>query len=107
MEVKHIFFMITSTYPPTKASEVVQVFRKSVAEPLPPFLKRLHVLSAGGVGEPGIKTYSIFEAANGKEHDALIELNRRMGWYNNIEGIGYQIETLLTAEEAIPLHVGS
>jgi len=45
-----MFFMISSTYPPTKASEVVQVFGKSLAEPLPSFLKRLHVLSAGGVG---------------------------------------------------------
>ena len=102
-----MFFMITTTYPPAKMGEAVQVFRKSLAEPLPSFLKRLHVLTPGGVGEPGIKTYSIFEADKGREYDALIELNRRMGWYNNIEGIGYQIETLLTAEEAIPILVGS
>ena len=102
-----MFFMITTTYPPTKVGEVVQVFRKSLAEPLPSFLKRLHVLTPGGVGELGLKTYSIFEADMGKEHDALIELNRRIAWYNNIEGIGYQIETLLTAEEVIPLHLGS
>ena len=102
-----MFFMITSTYPPTKTREVVQIFGKSVAEPLPPLLKRLHVLGAGGVGEQGLRSHSIFEADKGKEYDALIELNRRMAWYNNIEGIGYQIETLLTAEEAIPFFVGS
>jgi len=98
-----MFFMITSTYPPSKAGEVVQVFGKSLAEPLPPFLKRLHVLGAGGVGEPGLRTYSIFEADKGKEYDALAELTRRMAWYHNIEGVRYQIEALLTAEEALPL----
>ena len=98
-----MFFMITSTYPPTKVSEVVKVFGKSLAEPLPSFLKRLHVLTAGGVGEPGIKTYSIFEADKGKEYEARAELTRRMAWFYHIEGWRYQIETLLTAEEAIPL----
>jgi hypothetical protein len=98
-----MFFMITSIYPPTKASEVVKVFGKSLAEPLPSFLKRLHVLSAGGVGEPGIRTYSIFEADKGKEYDALAELTKRMAWFYHIEGWRYQIETLFTAEEAIPI----
>lgn len=98
-----MFFMITSTYPPTKASEVVQVFAKSLAEPLPSFLKRRHVLTAGGAGELGIKTYSIFESDKGKEYDTLAELTRRMGWFYHIEGWRYEIETLLTAEEAIPL----
>ena len=102
-----MFFIITTTYPPAKMGEAVQAFRKSLAEPLPSFLKRLYVLTPGGVGEPGIKTYSIFEADKGKEYDALVELNRRMAYYQNIEGIGYQIETLLTAEEAIPLFLGS
>ncbi len=98
-----MFFMITSTYPPAKASEVVQVFGKSLAEPLPSFLKRLHVLTCGGVGEAGIRTYSIFEADKGKEYDAFAELTKRMGWFFHVEGWRYQIETLLTAEEAIPL----
>jgi hypothetical protein len=102
-EVRHMFFMITSTYPPTKASEVVQVFGKSLAEPLPSFLKRLHVLTTGGAGEPGIKTYSIFESDKGKEYETLAELTRRMGWFYTIEGWRYQIETLFAAEEAIPL----
>jgi hypothetical protein len=63
----------------------------------------LHVLIAGGVGDPGIRTYSIFEADKGKEYDALAELTRRMAWYHNIEGVRYQVEALLSAEEAIPL----
>jgi len=98
-----MFFMITSTFPPTKVREVAQVFGRSVAEPLPPFLKRLHVLGAGGVGEQGIRTYSIFEADKGKEYDALAELNKRMAWFHDIEGYRYQIEHLLTAEERIRL----
>ena len=83
--------------------EVVQVFGKSLAEPLPSFLKRLHVLTPGGVGEPGIRSYSLFEADKGKEYDALAELTKRMALFYNIEGFKYQIEPLFTAEEAIPL----
>ena len=84
-------------------AEAVQFFRKSLAEPLPSFLKRLHVLTPGGVGEPGIKTYSIFEADKGKEYDALAELHRRSAYFYNIEGFKYQIEPVFTAEEAIPI----
>ena len=99
-----MFFMLTSTYPTTKANEVVQAFRKSLADPLPSFLKRLHVLTACGVGELGIRGYSIFEADKGKEYDALAELHRRIALYfYNIEGYKYQIEPVFTAEEAIPL----
>jgi len=63
----------------------------------------LHVLSAGGVGKSGVRTYSIFEADKGMEYDALKELTRRMAWFYNIEGYRYRIESLLTADEAIPL----
>ena len=66
-------------------------------------LKRLHVLIAGGVGEPGIRTYSIFEADKGKEYDARAEIIRRVAWFYHIEGLRFQIETLLAAEEAIHL----
>jgi hypothetical protein len=102
-EVVEMFFMVTATYPPNKLGEVIQVFRKGLEEPLPSFLKRLHVLTPGGAGELGIKSYSIFEADKGKEYDALVELTRTMSRFNNIEGYRYQIESLLTAEEAIPL----
>ena len=99
-----MFFMITATYPPTRVNEVVQIFTRGLKEePLPSFLKRLHVFSAGGVGEPGIRTYSIFEADKGKEYEALAELTRRMAWFHKVEGYRYHIEPLLTAEEAIPL----
>lgn len=60
-------FMLTSTYPNAKVNEVVQAFRKSLSDPLPSFLKRLHVLTAYGVGELGIRGYSIFEADKVKE----------------------------------------
>jgi len=98
-----MFFMVTATYPPDKLAEVVQTFRKGLEVPLPALLKRLHVLTPGGAGELGIKSYSIFEADKGSEYDALVELTKRMARFNNIEGYRYEIESLLTAEEAIPL----
>lgn len=99
-----MFFMMTDTYPNNKSKEVVEAFRKSLADPLPSFLKRVHVLTACGVGEPGIRGYTIFEADKGKEYEGLAELQRRMAsHFFNIEGFKYQIEPVFTAEEAIPL----
>jgi len=99
-----MFFMMTDTYPNNKSKEVVEAFRKSLADPLPSFLKRVHVLTAFGVGEPGIRNYTIYEVDKGKEHDALAEPQRRMAsYFFNIEGFKYQIEPVFTAEEAIPL----
>ena len=65
--------------------------------------KILEKLGAGGMGEQGLKTYSIFESDKGQEYDAIAELTRRMAWFHDIEGYRYQIEHLLTAEEGIPL----
>jgi hypothetical protein len=99
-----MFYMMTDTYPNAKSKEVVEAFRKSLADPLPPFLKRVHVLTACGVGELGIRGYTIFEVDKGKEYDGLAELQRRMAsYFFNIEGFKYQIEPVFTAEEAIPL----
>jgi hypothetical protein len=103
-EVRDMLFMMTDTYPNTKSKEVVEAFRKSMAEPLPPYLKRVHVLTAFGVGEPGIRGYSIFEADKGKEYEGLAELQRRMAsYFFNIEGFKYQIQPVFPAEEAIRL----
>ena len=98
-----MFLMATTTYPATQTSEVVQKSSESIAEPLPPLLRRLHVLTPGGVGESGMKTYTIYESDHGKEYDALAELTRRYAMLFNIEGFKYQIELLFTATEAIPL----
>jgi len=86
-----MFFMITITYPATRTSEVVQAFGKSVADPLPPFLRRLHVLTPAGAGEVGMKTYAIYESDKGKEYDALAELTKRMSLFFDIEGFKYQL----------------
>jgi hypothetical protein len=99
-----MLFMLTDTYPNAKSKEVVEAFRKSMAEPMPPFLKRVHVLTAFGVGEPGIRNYTIYEVDKGKEHDGLAELQRRMAsYFFDIEGYKYQIEPVFNADEAIPL----
>ena len=99
-----MFFMLTSTYPNTRAKEVVEAFHKSLADPLPSFLKRVHILTACGVGQAGIRDYSIFEADKEREYEGLAELHRRMAsYFFDIEGYGYQIEPVFTAEEATPL----
>jgi hypothetical protein len=99
-----MFYMLTDTYPNNKTKEVVEAFRKSMAEPMPPFLRRVHVLVSFGVGEPGQRGYTIYEVDKGKEYDGLAELQRRLAsHFFGIEGYKYEIEPVFTAEEAIPL----
>ena len=50
----------TVTYPPSKATEVATAFIKSTEMPLPPFTKRLYVLTSADT-EHGMKVLGIYE----------------------------------------------
>ena len=97
-----MFIMATTTYPPDKAVEVVNILRKSVGNPLPPFVKRLHMFGATSV-EYGIKGYAIYEVDRGKEYEGLKEINRRMAQLFSIEGFRGQVESVQTMEEFMPI----
>jgi len=94
--------MLTVTYPPDKAVEFTKGLIESLKTPLPPFIKRWHMLTTVA-GEPGLKGYGIYEVEVGREHEAFQEIVKRMISLHSIEGLRYQIEPAMTAEEAIPL----
>jgi len=96
-----MFLVTTSTYPLTKANVIAEKFQKAAAVPLPSFLKRLHTLSTAG-GE-GIKVLGIYQVEDDKVTEGIKELTRYFVEFYDVEGFKYILETMLTAQEGIPL----
>jgi hypothetical protein len=97
-----MFIVMTTTYPPDKAIEVARAFIKSTEMPFT-YLKRVQTLTSAHQ-ELGNKVLSIFEVDDDKVPDGMKELTKRLAeLFFGIEGYRYQIEGMLTAEEAIPL----
>jgi hypothetical protein len=97
-----MIIVLTSTYPPDKATAVAKAFIKSAEAPFT-YLKRVQVLTTAHQ-ELGNKVLSIFEVDDDKVPDGVKELTKRLAeLFFSIEGYRYQIELALTAEEAIPL----
>ena len=95
-----MFVMVTSTYPHDKAIEVGKAFIKTLETPLPSFVKfTVYVCST----ELGIKGYVLYEIEDAKLAEGLREVVKRHVTYQNIAGYRWKVETLLTAEEALPL----
>jgi len=94
--------MTTVAYPPDKAVKVAKKFIEATAKPLPRFIKRLYVLTTPG-GEVGFKVHGIYEVDDAKIKEGIKELVKYYVQFHDIEGFRYDIETMLTAQEAIPL----
>ena len=95
-----MFFMLTSTYPLDKAIEAGKTFIKGMETPLPSFVKLTVYLTST---ELGIKGYSLFEIEDGKLAEGIREVIKRQVAFHKIVGYKWKVETLLTAEEALPL----
>lgn len=97
-----MFLVMTSTYPLDKATEVARAYIKSNETPFT-YIRRVNTLISTHQ-ELGIKALSIFEVDDDKVPDGIKESNKRIAEvFYNIEGYRYQVEPMLTAEEAIPL----
>ncbi|HEY33636.1 MAG TPA: hypothetical protein G4O10_11120 [Dehalococcoidia bacterium] len=97
-----MFIVLTTTYPPSKSIEMAKTFIKSTETPFT-YVRRVHQLITT-YQELGIKSLGIFEVDDDKVPDGMKELTKRVAeLFYGIEGFKYQIEPMLTAEEAIPL----
>jgi tagatose-1,6-bisphosphate aldolase len=96
-----MFLVTTSSYPLTQANKVTSKFQKAATASLPSFLERLHTFTTAG-GE-GIKVLGIYKVDDDKVADGIKELTRYFVEYYDVEGFKYIVETMLTAQEAIPL----
>jgi len=97
-----MFIMTTVTYPPGESKKIANKFIAATAKLLPAFMKRLYVLTTAK-GELGIKVCGIYEVDDNKVKEGLIELTKYFVQFYDIEGFKYEVETMLTAQEAIPL----
>ena len=97
-----MFLLATINYPTAEANKMANMFVKVTATPLPSFVKRLHVLTTAK-GDAGIKVVGIYEVDDNKIKDAFVELTKYYVQYYDIPGFKYEIEPMLTAQEAIPL----
>ncbi len=97
-----MFVMTHVTYPPGSSTKAANVFMTAAAKPFPSFMKRLYVLTTAK-GEVGIDTYGIYEVDDGKFKEALIEFTKYFVQFYGIEGFKYEVEPMLTVQEAIPL----
>ena len=98
-----MLIMVTSWFPPTKITEAAEKYVEVVQKiPLESFEKPL-VTAASKPDKDGIVIIDIVEVTRGKYEEALILIARRMVMFYGIEGFRYQLETLATMEEAMPL----
>ena len=97
-----MFVVSTVIYPLDKAVEISRAFIKSTETPLPSHTTRVHVLASAT--EQGMKVLGIYEIDDAQVPEGIKELTRRYAeLFFGIEGFKYQLEPMLTAEEAIPL----
>jgi hypothetical protein len=96
-----VFFLTTSTYPASKAQEMIGKFQKAMGSPLPTYMKRLHTLSCPC--ESGLKVVGLYEVTDDRMADAYKELARYFSQYYDVEGFRYTVEPMMNAQEAIPL----
>lgn len=97
-----MFIMTTVLYPPDKAVKVAKKFIEVTTKPLPPFMKRLYVLTTAS-SQLGMKVCGIYEVDDAKLKEGVIELNKYFIQFFDIEGFRYEVEPMLTVQEAIPL----
>jgi len=98
-----VLIMVTLWYPPDKGIEVGKKYLGVMQKfPLESFEKPLVPVGVSP-SKDGIKGISITEVEKGKYEETLNLVARRMVEFHGIEGFRYEIKTLLTGEEAMPL----
>jgi len=94
--------MVTSWYPPHKATEAAKKFLE-VMKKFPQESFEKSWLAGIKSDEDGIKTVWLTEIERGKLEEALKLNARREAEYLGIEGYGFKMETLMTFEDAMPM----
>lgn len=97
-----VLIMVTSWYPPDKATEAAKKFLE-VMEKFPQESFEKSWLAGVKSDEVGIMTVWLTEIERGKLEDALNLTSRREAEYLGIEGYRFKMETLMTFEDAMPL----
>ncbi|MGA3193004.1 MAG: hypothetical protein ABSD73_10920 [Candidatus Bathyarchaeia archaeon] len=95
--------MVTSWYPPSKATEVAKKYVEVMLKIPQEFFEKPLVQAACMSDKDGIVAISINKVAQGKYEEAFNLIVRRMVMFYEIEGFRFKLENLLTVEESMPL----
>jgi len=96
--------MVTSSYPGHRADEMGQMFVGDKVPKVADFVKRVNIwVSTAGSSDREYKIYALYEAPNDKMYEAMKSIAARYAGYRTVEGFRYQIEPLLTVQEALPM----
>ena len=99
-----VYIMVTSWFPANKAKEVGKKVIEAASKYPPNRTLTKTVLQAGlRATKEGIKSYVVSEVKEGKYKEALARANETMLFYADIEGYVYEIETLMSGIEAMPV----
>ena len=99
-----VLIMVTAWYPPDKAIEVAKKYIEVMQKiPEDPSIEKPLVTAGVSSDKDGIKVITIGEVKKGKFEEAMNNTARRLVEYFGIEGYRYEVNTLLTLEEAMPL----
>ena len=99
-----VHIIVTSSYPGHRADEIGQMFVGQKVPEVADFVKRIDIwVSTVGTAEREYKIYALYEAPDDKLYEALKSIATRYAGYRGVEGFRYQIETLLTVQEALPM----
>ena len=98
-----VLIMVTSWYPPDKATEVAKKYLEVLQKiPYESFEKPLVPVGARSVKD-GMEVINIVDVEKGKFEEAYNLTVRRLLMFIGIVGFTYEVEMLLTGEEAMPL----
>ena len=95
-----MIFIGTYTMPGSKTDEWTRCSIEMAETTLPPCLKKWQMFScAGGDGRSTFKGYNLIYAERGRGDEALVEINKRMLPFCQIEGASWKLEPLMNATD--------
>ncbi|MFW9864547.1 MAG: hypothetical protein ACFFEN_00480 [Candidatus Thorarchaeota archaeon] len=94
------FVMVTARYPLHQAEKTGKAFVEGKVPETADFVNRINLFV---VADFDIKIYTLYEMPNDKLYEGLKSIATRYSGYRDIEGFTFKIETLMTAEESLPM----
>ena len=96
-----MIFMGTYTMPSSKTDEWVKCMSDMAENQIPSCIKKWHTYTC--YDEDGSKGYNLIFTEKGKVDEALIEINKLMFPFLQIEGSSWKLEPLMRVTEAFEL----
>ncbi len=99
-----VYIMVTSWLPANKVKEIgKKVIEAASKYPVDRTLSKTVLQLGLRATKEGIKSYAISEVKEGKYKEAIARTMETLLFYSEIEGYVYEVETLMSGIEAMPV----